>query len=62
MVYRRRLEVRIRVMRERSASIGTFLIETLRGVRLVAAANAGEREAGRFSRLNDAFVAALMKM
>ena len=28
----------------------------------MAAANAGEREAGRFSRLNDAFVAALMKM
>ena len=62
VVYRRRLVGRVRVMRERSASIGAFLIETLRGVRLVAAANAGEREAGRFSRLNDAFVAALMKM
>lgn len=62
VVYRRRLVVRVRDMRERSATIGAFLIETLRGVRLVAAANAGEREAGRFSRLNDAFVAALMKM
>ena len=62
VVYRRRLVVRVRVMRERSATIGAFLIETLRGVRLVAAANAGEREAGRFNRLNDAFVAALMKM
>ena len=30
VVYRRRLEVRIRVMRERSATIGAFLIETLR--------------------------------
>ena len=38
--YRRRLEVRVRVMRERSASIGAFLIETLAGVRLVAASNA----------------------
>ena len=62
VVYRRRLVVRVRVMRERSAGIGAFLIETLRGARLVAAANAGEREAARFSRLNDAFVAALMKM
>ena len=47
--YRRRLVVRVRVMRERSASIGTFLIETLGGVRLVAASNAGEREAERDS-------------
>ncbi|MYK66918.1 MAG: ABC transporter ATP-binding protein [Gemmatimonadetes bacterium] len=62
VAYRRRLVVRVRVMRERSAGIGAFLIETLRGARLVAAANAGEREAARFSRLNDAFVAALMKM
>ena len=29
--YRRRLEVRVLVMRERSADIGSFLIETLRG-------------------------------
>ncbi|MDE2882559.1 MAG: ABC transporter ATP-binding protein, partial [Gemmatimonadota bacterium] len=50
VAYRRRLVVRVRVMRERSAGIGAFLIETLRGVRLVAAANAGEREAARFSR------------
>ncbi|MYB99573.1 MAG: ABC transporter ATP-binding protein [Gemmatimonadetes bacterium] len=62
VAYRRRLVVRVRVMRERSAGIGAFLIETLRGARLVAAANAGEREAARFSRLNDAFVSALMKM
>ncbi|MYI06772.1 MAG: ABC transporter ATP-binding protein [Gemmatimonadetes bacterium] len=60
--YRRRLVVRVRVMRERSASIGAFLIETLGGVRLVAASNAGEREAERFRRRNDSFVAALMRM
>ena len=30
VVYRRRLEMRVRVMRERSARIGAFLIETLR--------------------------------
>ena len=60
--YRRRLEVRVRVMRERSADIGTFLIETLRGVRLVAASNAAEREATRFRERNDSFVDSLMKM
>ncbi|MYE95055.1 MAG: ABC transporter ATP-binding protein, partial [Gemmatimonadetes bacterium] len=60
--YRRRLEVRVRVMRERSADIGTFLIETLRGVRLVAASNAAEREAARFRERNDSFVDSLMKM
>ncbi len=60
--YRSRLEVRVRVMRERSAGIGSFLIETLRGVRLVAASNASEREAGRFRDRNDSFVDALVKM
>ena len=60
--YRRRLEVRVLVMRERSADIGSFLIETLRGVRLVAVSNAGEREARRFTRHNDSFVDSLMKM
>ena len=60
--YRRRLEVRVRVMRERSADIGSFLIETLRGVRLVAASNAGDREARRFKRRNDSFVDSLLRM
>ena len=60
--YRRRLEVRVRVMRERSADIGSFLIETLRGVRLIAASNAAGREAARFRDRNDAFVDSLMVM
>lgn len=60
--YRRRLEGRVRTMRERSAEIGAFLIETLQGARVVALFNAQEREAGRFKRRNDAFIAALMAM
>ena len=60
--YRRRLEVRVRIMRERSAGIGVFLIETLRGVRLIAASNAAEREAARFRERNDSFVRSLMSM
>jgi ABC-type multidrug transport system fused ATPase/permease subunit len=46
--YRRELEDRVRVLRERSADIGTFLIETLQGMRTVVGANAQEREVARF--------------
>ena len=60
--YRRRLEKRVAVLRERSADIGSFLIETLQGVRLVVAANAQEREVRRFRRRNGRFIDALMAM
>ena len=60
--YRRRLEGRVRHLRERSADIGSFLIETLQGVRTVVASNAQEREAQRFGRHNDRFVQALLSM
>jgi ATP-binding cassette, subfamily B, bacterial len=62
VVYRRLLEARIRVLRERSAEIGSFLIETLQGMRLVAASNAQPREVARFRALNEGFVTALMAM
>lgn len=62
IVYRRRLASRVRAMRERSSDIGSFLIETLQGMRLVVTSNAQEREVGRFRRANDAFVGALMAM
>jgi len=60
--YRARLEERIRVLRERSADIGSFLIETIQGVRLVVTANAQAREEQRFRDKNAAFVDALMSM
>ena len=60
--YRRRLETRVAVLRERSADIGSFLIETLQGVRLVVAANAQEREVRRFRGRNRRFIDALMAM
>ncbi len=60
--YRRRLEGRVTHLRERSADIGSFLIETLQGVRTVVASNAQEREAARFGRHNDRFVRALLSM
>ena len=60
--YRRRLETRVAALRERSTDIGSFLVETLQGVRLVVAANAQEREVRRFRARNGRFVDALMAM
>ena len=60
--YRRRLEGRVTRVRERSADVGSFLIETVQGMRAVVAANAQQREAARFARHNDRFVDALMSM
>lgn len=52
----------IKAMREASAAIGSFLIETLQAVRLVATANAQTRESERFRSTNARFVRALMSM
>jgi len=60
VIYRRQLEARSAELRQRSADIGSFLIETLQGMRLVVTSNAERREVGRFTRLNDAFIATLM--
>lgn len=60
VIYRRQLEARSAELRQRSADIGTFLIETLQGMRLVVTSNAERREVGRFTRLNDAFIVTLM--
>ncbi len=60
--YRRRLEGKVKTLRERSADIGSFLIETLQGMKLVVSSNAQEREVGSFRGKNDAFIEALMSM
>ena len=44
--YRRRLEARSTELRERSADIGSFLIETLQGMRTVVTSDAERREVG----------------
>lgn len=62
MRYRPRLEQAIADMRETSAAVGSFLLESLIGMRLVVAANAQEREVARFRQRNDAFVESLMSM
>ncbi len=60
--YRRKLETSVAKLRQSSADIGTFLIETIHGMKLVVASNAQEREVGRFGQRNDTFVDALMSM
>ncbi|MDH4067166.1 MAG: ABC transporter ATP-binding protein, partial [Acidobacteriota bacterium] len=60
--YRRRLETRVASLRQRSADMGSFLIETLQAHTLVVSSNAQDRESGRFRRLNDRFIEALMGM
>jgi len=60
--YRSKLTDRVRGMRERSADIGSFLIESLMGMRLIVASNTQEREVTKFREKNRGFVDALLSM
>jgi ATP-binding cassette subfamily B protein len=60
--YQRRLTVQVRKMRERSADIGSFLIETLMGMRLVVSSHAEQHEVDRFRSRNLSFIDALLGM
>jgi len=60
--YRRRLEGRVAELRQKSADIGSFLIETLQATSLIVASNAQQREQQRFRGLNREFIDALMRM
>jgi len=60
VLYRRKLDVRVTDLRERSSAIGSFLIETLQANRTVVTSGAERREVGRFTQLNAAFVTTLM--
>lgn len=60
--YRGRLADEVRRMRERSADIGSFLIETLMGVRAVVSSNAQDREIAHFREKNRSFIQALLSM
>jgi ATP-binding cassette subfamily B protein len=60
--YQHRLAARVRAVRERSSDIGSFLLETLLGIRLVVSARAESREVGRFRARNQSFLDALMRM
>jgi ATP-binding cassette subfamily B protein len=60
--YRKRLELCVADVRQRSSDIGSFLIETIQGMRLIVNVNAQAREVDRFRERNAAFIRALMSM
>jgi len=60
--YQRKLAGQVRTMRERGAEIGSFLIETLQGMRLVVTSGAEAHEVDRFRQRNRSFVKALLDM
>lgn len=62
VVYRRRLEGAVSDVRDRSAGVGTYLIEAFQGVRTLVAHNAQARSEEEFRKRNTGFVDALMSM
>jgi len=60
--YRVQLERSVAAVRDTSANVGSILVETLQGMKLIVAANAQEREVERLRARNDSFVSALMSM
>jgi ATP-binding cassette subfamily B protein len=60
--YQSRLTVQTRILREHSSDLGSFLIETLLGMRLVVASGNEERERTKFRLLNSAFVQSLLSI
>lgn len=51
-----------REMRERGADLGSLLVDTVMGMRVVAALGAEQHEAARFQRRNGAFVRVMLRM
>jgi ATP-binding cassette subfamily B protein len=60
--FQHRLAAHVKLLRERSSEIGSFLIETILGIRLVVSSGAESQEISRFRRLNSGFVDALLNM
>lgn len=58
----RRLTNLTAIMRQRGADLGSFLVDTIMGSRVVASLRAGEHEVTRFRGFNDAFVSAMLRM
>lgn len=62
MMLQRRLVNLTREMRERGADLGSFLVDTVMGMRVIAALGAERHEADRFTARNQAFVGAMLRM
>lgn len=60
--YQSRLTGQVKSLRERSADIGSFLIESLQGLRLIVTSRAEAHEVARFRARNRGFIEALLAM
>ncbi len=60
--FRTMLVDRIRIVRERAAEIGSFLLNSLLGHRIVAAFGGMRQEIAQFRKRNDSYVDALLRM
>jgi ATP-binding cassette subfamily B protein len=60
--YQRVLTVLTKHLRERSADLGSFFVDSILGMRVVVSLNAGDREAERFRERNDAFVETMLQV
>jgi len=59
---RRKVEVRTRALRERSADLSSFLVETLPAMKFVQASGQERREAARLSGLSDRYLSDLLRL
>ncbi|HRP96608.1 MAG TPA: ABC transporter ATP-binding protein [Rhodocyclaceae bacterium] len=59
---RRKVETRTRRLRERSADLSSFLVETLPAMKFVQASGQERREAGRLSGLSDRYLSDLLRL
>lgn len=60
--YQRRLLAETAQLRQRSSDMGSFLIESIMGMRLIVTSRAEGREATRFQNYNQRFVSSLLSM
>jgi ATP-binding cassette, subfamily B, bacterial len=60
--YQHRLAAEAKMMRERSSELGSFLIESILGMRLVVATSNEHRETQEFRRRNSNFIRSLLSM
>jgi ATP-binding cassette, subfamily B, bacterial len=60
--FQRRLTALTKTLRERSADLGSLIVDTILGMRVVVSLRANEHEAARFKQRNDAFVSTMLDM
>ncbi|MCJ2184870.1 ABC transporter ATP-binding protein/permease [Novosphingobium sp. 1949] len=62
LYYQKKLDRLTRTMRERGADLGSLLVDTVMGMRVISSLNAARHETERFRTRNSAFVEAMLRM